>query len=248
MALASASPSATAWPMRVYPSVQPAGWCRRQHVLPVSAATLLHATLALGVFWQAQQQVPPPVVAPSMQASILPPSPLPMAAPEPAKPTPPKPQARPKPVKPTPRPPVLVSRQVQPAPAPVSLAAAPPTPPAPSAPAQEAAPARSDKASPSGAPASAPRFDAAYLNNPAPAYPAVSRRLGEEGRVLLAVQVDADGAPRQVRIARSSGYPRLDSAAQAAVEKWRFVPARQGEHSVAASVNVPIHFRLDDAA
>ena len=156
MALASASPSATAWPMRVYPSVQSAGWCRRQHVLPVSAATLLHATLALGVFWQAQQQVPPPVVAPSMQASILPPSPLPMAAPEPAKPTPPKPQARPQPVKPTPRPPVLVSRQVQPAPAPVSLAAAPPTPPAPSAPAQEAAPARSDKASPSGAPASAP--------------------------------------------------------------------------------------------
>ena len=95
---------------------------------------------------------------------------------------------------------------------------------------------------------SAPRFDAAYLNNPAPAYPAVSRRLGEEGRVLLAVQVDADGAPRQVRIARSSGYPRLDAAAQVAVEKWRFVPARQGEHSVAASVNVPIHFRLDDAA
>mgnify|MGYP000281677152 CR=1 FL=1 len=77
---------------------------------------------------------------------------------------------------------------------------------------------------------------------------AVSRRLGEEGRVLLAVQVDADGAPRQVRIARSSGYPRLDAAALAAVEKWRFVPARQGEHSVAASVNVPIHFRLDDAA
>ncbi|WP_150125137.1 energy transducer TonB [Aquaspirillum sp. LM1] len=246
MALASASPSATAWPMRLH---LPAGssWRYRQHWLPVSAATVLHAALVFGVFWQAQQS-PPPLAAPSMQASILPPSPLPMAAPEPAKPTPPKPQARAQPVKPTPRPPVLVSQQVQPTSAPVSVAPAPPTPPAPSAPAQEAVPARSDKASPSGAPASAPRFDAAYLNNPAPAYPAVSRRLGEEGRVLLAVQVDADGAPRQVRIARSSGYPRLDAAAQAAVEKWRFVPARQGEHSVAASVNVPIHFRLDDAA
>lgn len=234
--------------MGAHPSAQPAGWCRRQHVLPVSAATLLHAALALGVFWQAQQLLPPPVAAPSMQASILPPSPLPMAAPEPAKPAPPKPQMRAQPVKPTPRPPVLVSQHVQPTSAPVSVAPAPPAPPAPSAPAQEAAPARSDKAAPSGAPASAPRFDAAYLNNPAPAYPAVSRRLGEEGRVLLAVQVDADGAPRQVRIARSSGYPRLDAAALAAVEKWRFVPARQGEHSVAASVNVPMHFRLDDAA
>ena len=37
-----------------------------------------------------------------------------------------------------------------------------------------------------------PNFNAAYLHNPAPHYPSVSKRLGEQGRVLLRVQVSAD--------------------------------------------------------
>jgi protein TonB len=39
-----------------------------------------------------------------------------------------------------------------------------------------------------------PRFDAAYLSNPAP-YPSASKRMGEEGRVLLRVQVGPTAAP-----------------------------------------------------
>lgn len=89
-----------------------------------------------------------------------------------------------------------------------------------------------------------PRFNAAYLNNPAPIYPPVARRMGEQGRVVLHVRVRADGTPVEVTIDRSSGSPRLDQAAIEAVRHWRFIPARQGEAPVEASVLVPISFTL----
>lgn len=88
------------------------------------------------------------------------------------------------------------------------------------------------------------RFDTGYLNNPAPAYPLLSRRQGETGKVLLQVQVSAHGAAAQVEIKQGSGFSRLDQAALNAVRQWRFVPARRGDTAVAASVVVPITFRL----
>ena len=94
--------------------------------------------------------------------------------------------------------------------------------------------------------ASQPRFDAGYLKNPAPAYPPASRRLGEEGRVVLRVLVDRDGVPGEVAIKTSSGFPRLDQAAEDAVRRWKFVPARQGDEAVRAAVLVPIVFNLRD--
>ncbi|MFZ2266729.1 MAG: TonB family protein [Azonexus sp.] len=90
----------------------------------------------------------------------------------------------------------------------------------------------------------APRYDAAYLNNPAPDYPALSRRLGEEGKVVLRVFVAESGRPAQIDIRTSSGSPRLDQAAQAAVGRWQFVAARRGEEAVAAWVLVPLIFNL----
>ena len=88
-------------------------------------------------------------------------------------------------------------------------------------------------------------FDAAYLNNPAPAYPLLSRRNGEAGKVLLLVQVSKHGTAAQVEIKQSCGFARLDEAALEAVRKWRFVPARRGEEVIAASVVVPLTFRLN---
>lgn len=90
-----------------------------------------------------------------------------------------------------------------------------------------------------------PRFDADYLNNPPPVYPALARRLGEQGRVMLRVLVHADGTPTDVTINRSSGSWRLDRAALEAVRQWRFVPARRGDTPVAAPVLVPIAFTLE---
>jgi periplasmic protein TonB len=91
----------------------------------------------------------------------------------------------------------------------------------------------------------APGFDAAYLRNPGPEYPLLSRRFGEEGRVVLAVLVSAQGLPDRVELRRGSGHPRLDQAALAVVRRWRFTPARRGTEALAAWVLVPLSFQLD---
>jgi protein TonB len=111
------------------------------------------------------------------------------------------------------------------APAPVSVAvvAAPPSP----APALEP-----------------PRADMAYLNNPKPVFPAISRRSGEHGIVTLRVKVDVTGSVEALEVHKSSGYSRLDEAALAAVRRWRFMPARLGERAVAGWALVPINFTL----
>lgn len=85
---------------------------------------------------------------------------------------------------------------------------------------------------------------AIYLRNPKPNYPNLSRRLSEQGTVLLRVFVNATGDATQVDLKESSGFPRLDKAAQDAVEGWKFVPAKKGDHAVAAWVVVPIKFSL----
>lgn len=100
------------------------------------------------------------------------------------------------------------------------------------------------------APAAAPvvvaaRFDADYLQNPKPTYPPMSRRLNEEGKVLLRVHVAADGSAREVEIKQSSGFGRLDAAARDAVSRWRFVAARRGADAVDSWVAVPIVFSLE---
>lgn len=91
---------------------------------------------------------------------------------------------------------------------------------------------------------SPPRFDADYLKNPAPTYPPLSRRLHEEGALVLRVWVEPTGRPGQIEVKTSSGSPRLDHAAQEAVWRWHFLPARHGNEVVGAWVLVPITFVL----
>ena len=149
-------------------------------------------------------------------------------------------------VPPKPKP---VERRPTPVPQPIQLAA-PIDSPAPvaatvvPAPTIAAAPA---PVAPAPAPvATAPRFDAGYLDNPKPVYPAISRRLSEEGRVVLRVQVEADGRAAEVQLHSSSGSPRLDQSALDTVRRWKFVPARLGQTPVVAWVLVPIAFTLKD--
>jgi protein TonB len=90
-----------------------------------------------------------------------------------------------------------------------------------------------------------PRFDADYLDNPAPPYPPMSRRLGEQGRVVLRVFVLPNGQADAVLVQTSSNSSRLDQSARETVSRWRFLPARRGEEAVAAWVLVPIAFSLN---
>lgn len=92
-----------------------------------------------------------------------------------------------------------------------------------------------------------PKFGVAYLNNPAPEYPRLARRMGEEGRVLLKVLVTEKGAANTVVIEKSSGFTRLDQSAIDAVKRWQFVPARKGNQALSAYVLVPVNFSLEDS-
>lgn len=94
-------------------------------------------------------------------------------------------------------------------------------------------------------PATPPLFNAAYLRNPAPVYPAIARRSGDQGTVMLKVLVNPDGIPVRIELDQSSGSKPLDSAALDAVKGWRFVPARRGAQNIEGWVRVPVVFKLE---
>lgn len=163
-------------------------------------------------------------------------------------PVPPSPAVQPRPVAKRPAP--------QPAPQPLAIADPTPAPtaptglltPQPPAPPM-GAPVAVTPAAPSGPQAPArvelPSTDADYLNNPKPAYPPLSKRMGEQGKVVVRVLIGADGLPQKAEIRGSSGYERLDQAALATVMKWRYVPGKRAGVAEAMWFNVPINFVLE---
>jgi len=214
------------------------------NALTFSGVVLLHV---LGLVWAAQQLsiTEPEITPPSVVGVLVAPEPKP--SPPPPKPVPPPPKPEPKPVptpkpvaKPTPKPTPKPEPVREVAPEPVQQAApAAPAPPAP--PVQQATPAPEAPA-----PVTPPRTDAAHLNNPAPQYPALSRRLGEQGRVMLDVYILPDGSVGEIKLNRSSGFPRLDNAALQAVKTWKYVPAKRGDKPIPFWYVQPVSFVLNN--
>lgn len=159
---------------------------------------------------------------------------------------------------PPPVPPSQVKKIVTKAPtvaAPLPMAITEPTP-APNAPTGSTAPqpapapiAAPVAAAPVAAPAppavQLPSSDADYLKNPPTPYPAISRRLNEQGKTTVRVLIGADGQPQRAEIAKSSGFARLDEAAMSTVLRWRFVPGKRGGVAEAMWFNVPINWVLE---
>jgi len=76
-------------------------------------------------------------------------------------------------------------------------------------------------------------------------YPAGARRDGEEGKILIAVMIGAQGQVQSWRMVQSSGFPRLDAAAPCVLDKLKFNAAREDGRAVQTEVLLPIVFRLD---
>lgn len=189
-----------------------------------------------------------PATPPALSVQIIAPAAPVVEATRPPTP-PPIPQAvvRPKPVRTPPSRPVqrlVAAADASPAASSVALASETAVQPSdtPSVSAPPAAPSAVTTSAP--VVSTPPRFDAGYLRNPAPVYPAVSRRLGEEGKVVLRVLVESSGRPIQIEVRTGSGSSHLDQAAQEAVSRWTFAPARRGDDAVDAWVLVPIVFNL----
>ena len=202
----------------------------------------------------------PPVEKPRVMGMLVSPPVAAVAPPKPktqAAPSKPRPKTRP-PAKPKPAP-VLPAPPGPPSERAITPPAAPETP---AVPFEDVAPvateaegtasasenvtlADSGTQVPTEAPVELPRTDAGHLNNPAPAYPSLSRRFGEEGRVLLDVYILADGRVGEITLNRSSGFARLDHAALETVRNWRYMPARRGGEAIPFWYVQPITFSLD---
>jgi len=226
----------------------------------ISATVLLHVILAflfmLGlmehtitppeappVLVELMQSQPTPktIEQPVAKPIPVPPRPQPVAAPAPT----PQPQPQPIPSKvSTPTevaqatPVAPVSAPTAPTPPAPTRVEAPPTPAPPSPAPVVAAPSKTDVSIPASYSAS----------NQKPIYPNMSKRLGEQGTVVLRVLVKADGSAGEVEVKSSSNYPRLDQAAIDAVKTWRFNPAKIDGKATDEWYQVPIPFKLQSSS
>ena len=84
-----------------------------------------------------------------------------------------------------------------------------------------------------------------HAHSPKPFYPLALRDLGVSGVVWLRVWVDNTGHPREIELAKGSGYRLFDEAALRAVQHWRFVPAKNEQHSLASWVEFAVRFEIN---
>jgi len=165
-------------------------------------------------------------------------------------PTPPPPQPRPKPVPKQVIPPKPVPRQV---PQPAAIADPTPSPtvatgitePQPPAPPLLTPVVVAEPAPPAPPRIELPSSSADYINNAPPPYPPLSKRLGEQGKVIVRALIEVNGSASKAEIRTSSGYERLDQTALQTVLKWRYVPGKRAGVPEAMWFNIPINFVLE---
>lgn len=119
--------------------------------------------------------------------------------------------------------------------------------PLPAASEEKSAPAPVILASAAPAPPAVPRTISSgveYIHAPQPVYPQLSRRMGEQGKVILRILVNEKGLPDQVLVQTSSGSPRLDEAGRQAALRALFKPYLEDGRAVAVFVIVPLNFQL----
>lgn len=207
---------------------------RRRHGPAVyGLVTVMHAAL----IWVVQGELrSPPAEMTEPEVMLIQMVDMPLAAAQPRteerKPTEKPPTPKPTPVRPLQAP--LQPTDV----APIHVAAAPPAPaePIPSPPAAAGPPGPPDIRSPA--------EDADYASSCRVVYPPLSRAMHERGRVLLKVLVGVDGRSKKLEMVRSSGSPRLDTAAQEAMRRCRFKPGTVNGVPQDMSYEAPIEFVL----
>lgn len=214
-------------------------WKKIKRIGPLATILLLHVAffwaLKSGLIHQAAQAVPKEIFA-----SFITPEKAP--EPTPAAPTP----ATPKTVA------VVKKNITPPRPTPVvnttpsETAISVPTP-APQPPQHEEPAAAAPPAPPVAPPQ--PRTITSgveYLQPPDVKYPAVSKRMGEEGKSVIRVLINEKGRAERVEVQKSSGSSRLDDAAKQAVMRALFKPYMEDGKPLPVFAIVPINFQLSN--
>lgn len=135
--------------------------------------------------------------------------------------------------------------RIEVAPNPDAITLPQPAPPPPGAPSAEPRTALASPAAPA-QPAGPKTISSGveYIQAPQPVYPSQSRRMGEQGKVVLRVLVNEKGQPDQVLVQHSSGSSRLDEAGRQAALRALFKPHVEDGRPVAVFVIVPLNFQL----
>jgi TonB family protein len=84
------------------------------------------------------------------------------------------------------------------------------------------------------------------ISLPEPAYPALSRRLGEEGRVVIKARISAEGGVLSTKVIESSSHTRLDKAALQALKRAVFQPVSSYGIPLSSERTVAYTFRLEE--
>lgn len=87
--------------------------------------------------------------------------------------------------------------------------------------------------------------DILFDRQPKPRYPMVSRKLGEEGTVLVKGCIEENGSIRNVEIINGSGHARLDAEAIETVRRWTFSGSNQKSKKIISCYRIPIQFVLE---
>ncbi|RTL15955.1 MAG: energy transducer TonB [Burkholderiales bacterium] len=165
---------------------------------------------------------------------------------EPSKPVPPPSVAMPKiqaPATPLIDAPAIAIA-VAPAAATAIVATLPPAPPA-AAPVHAAPTPVMPVAPPAPALKQVPASAVRYLREPRMSVPLMARRLKESGVVHLRVVVDTHGQPREITLAKSSGFARLDEQALQDMRSARFVPQTENGQPIEWEVIAPMSYEVD---
>lgn len=75
-----------------------------------------------------------------------------------------------------------------------------------------------------------------------PRYPAAALKQAQSGKVMLLIDIDAQGVPTNVRVESSQPKGVFDAAAIEAAYKWRLRPETRDGQPVAGRVRVPVSF------
>ncbi|MGV7210909.1 energy transducer TonB [Oxalobacteraceae bacterium A2-2] len=219
------------------PATAAAAYAPRRNPASLVAILALHGLLFYACYSGMMSKVVHAVAPRVVNVSFV-------AAPEPATPEPPQPktvpvvQSMPTIVPPMPllniqqtEPTITVQQQQQPRNQEATAVAAAPAvaPPAPPAP----------------APASPRTISGVeYIRAPQPVYPAMAKRMGETGTVMLRVLIGEKGVPEQATVQKSSGSSRLDEAGRQAAMHALYKPYIEDGKAVPVYVLVPINFQL----
>ncbi len=82
------------------------------------------------------------------------------------------------------------------------------------------------------------------LKTERPLYPRQAREQGWHGRVIVRLNILANGTVESGTIHKSSGHQLLDDNAINTATQWTFYPAKNGSFPVATTVDIPIQFDL----